>query len=283
MKKKVHLLPNALTAFGLTCGLFVIFRMNMVTPGALEQTVLIKTAAILLLAGFLDLLDGFVARVMKAESTFGGIFDSTADAITFGVTPSVIVLKTLSSEPGSELAFFVTLSAMVFSVSGVLRLVRFSVTAQKAKEDIDLLEAHNKNFTGLPIPAAAAAAVSANLFLFSTEIKQIANFDAATKTWIMFFTMLFLGYLMVSRWKFPSFKTLQIRVTSFRLILFIVATASAVFWGIFHNFPFFFFALSWIYIVVAIFLSIVRIISGKKSKTLIDFEPEPEELEWDQE
>ena len=117
--KKVYLLPNVITAFGLSCGLFVIFKMSMTEVGAADYQVLTATAGILLLAAFADLLDGAVARAMKAESDFGSLFDSLADAISFGVAPSVIVLKSLSVSPGTELSFFLTTAAMIFSVCGV--------------------------------------------------------------------------------------------------------------------------------------------------------------------
>ena len=70
----------------------------------------------MLLAGLADLLDGAIARAMKAESEFGGFFDSLADAITFGVGPSVIVLKTLSVPPAPDFSFYITIAAMVFTV-----------------------------------------------------------------------------------------------------------------------------------------------------------------------
>src|SRR4029079_12520558 len=119
--------PNIITAFGLSCGLFVIFKMTMTPLGEATYAVLSATAGILLLAAFADLLDGAVARAMKAESEFGGLFDSMADAVNFGVAPSIIVLKSLSISPGIELSYLLTTAAMVYTVCGVLRLVRFSV------------------------------------------------------------------------------------------------------------------------------------------------------------
>jgi CDP-diacylglycerol--serine O-phosphatidyltransferase len=279
--KRVHLLPNVITAFGLSCGLFVIFKMTMIGLGEASVTVLTSTAGILLLAVFADLLDGWTARVIKAESDFGGFFDSLADAITFGVGPSVIVLKTFSMEPGTELSFLLTTSVMVYSVCGVLRLVRFNVASLTAKGDDELHEAHKKNFTGLPIPGAAAAAVSANLFFISDEFRRFASFGDEARAWILFGIMISLGYLMVCRLKFPSLKSLRLRVTSFRLVFLTVVTAVIIFYGIMHHFAVVFFIFSWFYIFVALILSFIRILSGKRSKTLEDFEPEPEDdIEW---
>ncbi len=131
--KKIALLPSVITAFGLSCGLFVIFKMNMIGSGEADFQVLTSITGILLLAAFADLLDGAVARAIKAESYFGGIFDSLADAISFGVAPSVIILKSLSVSPGTQLSFSITTAALIFSICGVLRLVRFSVHAMKLK------------------------------------------------------------------------------------------------------------------------------------------------------
>ncbi|NGX42691.1 MAG: hypothetical protein K940chlam7_00975 [Chlamydiae bacterium] len=278
--KKIHLLPNIITAFGLSCGLFVIFKMNMVGLGQVDQQVLTYTALILLLAVFADLLDGAIARAIKMESDFGGFFDSFADAITFGVGPSVIVLKTFSIESGTELSFLLTSSVMVYSVCGVLRLVRYNVASLLAKGDMDLIASHKKNFTGLPIPAAAAAAVSVNLFLISGEFRRMVTISEDMRTWAMFGVMIFLGYLMVCRLKFPNLKTLRLRVGSFRLVFLTVIIAVLIFYGILHHFAVVFCTISWFYITVALVLSMIRIISGKKSKTLEDYEPEPDDFDW---
>ena len=86
--RRVYLIPNMITAFGLACGLFVIFKVNMVEPGSGLFQVLSISVLLLLVAAFADLLDGAVARAFRAESEFGFIFDSLADAISFGVAPS---------------------------------------------------------------------------------------------------------------------------------------------------------------------------------------------------
>ncbi|MBA3722792.1 MAG: CDP-alcohol phosphatidyltransferase family protein [Parachlamydiaceae bacterium] len=275
--KKIYFLPNVITAFGLSCGLFVIFKMNMTEVGEVTPETLIAAAGILLLAAFADLLDGAVARVMKAESEFGGIFDSLADAISFGVAPSVIILKSLSLVPGTNISFLLTIAAIIFSLCGVLRLVRFNVNALAAKTNLDLALANKKNFTGLPIPAAAAAAVSINLFLFSNELKSIFLISDLARAWVLSLILIFLGYCMISRWKFPSVKSLEIRVASFQTVFLTVVCAVVIFFGILHHFPVIFFIIAWSYIIIALVLSIIRIVAGKKSKTLEDFEPEEED------
>ena len=134
---------------------------------------------------------------MKAQSEFGGLFDSLADAITFGVAPSLIVLKSLSIPPGTYFSFFLTAAAMVYTLCGVLRLVRFNITNRfipaSLVKTVDTEK--NKNFTGLPIPAAAAAVISGNLFLVSNELQNLFPLSEITREWILFLCSLLLGIL----------------------------------------------------------------------------------------
>ena len=280
MKKRVYLLPNMITAFGLCCGLFAIFKINMTPVGEISFEALRLTTTMLVIAAFADLLDGAIARVIKAESSFGGQFDAMADSITFGVAPSLIVLKTLSIPPGTEFSYLMTAAAMIYSLCGVLRLVRFTVTSHQTSNDLALKEASMKHFTGLPIPAAAAAIISGNLFLVSDEFKSIFQISAETHAWILFSMMLVIGYFMISRWKFLSLKTLHIKVMTFQQVFLIVVFAVfVVFYGLMQHFSVVFFSISWLYVLTAWILSIIRLISGKKCKTLEEFEPDPDEFE----
>jgi len=279
--KKIYLLPNIITAFGLSCGLFVIFKMCMTGVGEVNEKILNSVTGILLLAALADLLDGAIARVIKAESEFGGLFDSLADAISFGVAPSVIVLKSLSAHPGSQLSFFATMAAMIYTLCGVLRLVRFSVSAHAEKDDAELAKANKKHFTGLPIPAAAAAIMSLTLFLFSDEFAFLADLSLKTKAWLLIGALLIIGYCMISRWKFPSVKSLNMRVASFRLVCMIVISAVFIFYGILSYFSIIFLILSWGYVLIAWSLAVLRVIAGRRTRVFEEFEPEPDDLDFD--
>jgi len=118
--KKLYLLPNVITAFGLACGLFVIFKINMVEPGKGYYEVMMSSTFLLLLAAFADFADGAVARAFGAQSQFGFQFDSLADSVSFGVAPSVLLLKSLSLQQGSWLSFMTATGAMIYSLCGVL-------------------------------------------------------------------------------------------------------------------------------------------------------------------
>ncbi len=279
MKKRVYFIPNAITAFALACGLFVIFKINMVEPGEGSYHVLFTSLLLLLVAAVADVLDGAVARIIKAESEFGVVFDSLSDAVTFGVAPSVLLLKSLSLEQGTGLSFFAIFGAMTYSICGVLRLVRFNVKAALSKGNAQEEAAQKKNFTGLPIPAAAIAAVSTNLFFVSTFEKEWLHLSNPSSAIILTCIWIVLGLLMVSRWKFPSLKTLHFKLPSLQLMLMMVIIAIFVLYGILHFLPVVLLGVTWGYIILGVILSTIRLIAGKKSKTLEDFEPEDEDNE----
>ncbi len=276
--KKVPILPNMITALGLSCGLFVIFKMTMASCGETNYQELVSVVSILMLAGVADLLDGAVARALKAESTFGGVFDSLADAISFGVAPTVVILKSLSIAQETELSYLVTTAAMVFSVCGVLRLVRFSCQSAEETDPIQLV-VQRKNFTGLPIPAAAVALVSLNLFLLSPEFHTLVLLSDEARGFVVSGAELILGYLMVSRWKFFSIKALHVRVASFQMVFLTAMFAVFIFYGIAYHFALVLFVVAWAYVLTALVFSVIRIIGGPKITTLEDFEPEPDEFE----
>lgn len=276
--KKIALLPNLITTFGLTCGLFAIFKINMIEVGEINYHTLLIITGFLLLAAFADLLDGAVARVLKAESAFGSFFDSLADSISFGVAPSVIVLKSLSVPQGTNQAFLITTATIIFSICGVLRLARFNVSTLDAKNDETLALEQKKHFTGLPIPAAAAACVSLNLFLFSDELNELFSVSQINRMWILSIALTLLGYCMISRWKFPNVKSLDLRVATFKSVFLTALGAVIIFFGILHFFAFVLFLLSWGYVCIAWTFAIIRKIVGRTSKTLDEYEPEPDEF-----
>lgn len=270
MKRSV-ILPNLVTAFSLSCGLFVIFKMLLLPVGMVAYEQVLAAVLVLILAAFLDLLDGAIARAMKVESEFGKVFDSLADAVSFGVAPSVVVLKTLAIEPKNFIFFFLLTGAMIYSISGVLRLVRYTVTK---KSDDDL--ANNANFTGLPIPASAVLAISTTLFLMTPEAQSIYPFGLTERVWIATIVFFILGYFMISRWKFPSLKSLHLRVSFFQIVVITAFVASAVLFVAMQHFAALLAGVSWAYLIIAWILSLIRVIGGKKLNALQDFEPENE-------
>jgi CDP-diacylglycerol--serine O-phosphatidyltransferase len=238
---------------------------------------LYTSAFLLLLAAFADVLDGAIARIIRAESEFGFMFDSLADAVSFGIAPSVLFLKHLSVEQGTGLSFFAATGAMLFSICGVLRLVRFNVKATEAKGNAAAQLAYKKHFTGLPIPHAAISAVAANLFLASSWGIEWFPLSDDIKAILLTCIMILLGYLMISPWKFPSVKALEFRVPSFPLVFITVLLAIFVLCGLLYFFPIMLLVVCWGYILLSLVLSLICLIAGKKSQTLADFEPDQED------
>lgn len=270
MKRSV-IFPNLVTAFSLSCGLFVIFKMLLLPVGNVSYEQVLAAVLVLILAAFLDLLDGAIARAMKVESEFGRVFDSLADAVSFGVAPSVVVLKALSVEPRTVMYFFLTTGAMMYSISGVLRLVRYTVSAHKKTDEEP---ANKSNFTGLPIPASAVLAISTTLFLMTPEAQSIYPFGLTERVWIATTVFFILGYFMISRWKFPSLKGLQNHLSFFHIVLITAFVASIVLFVAFQHFALLLALVSWSYLIIAWLLSLFRVIAGRKLKALDGFEPE---------
>ncbi len=273
--KRVHLVPNLITAFGLACGLFVVFKVNMIEPGMGTYQVIFTSSLLLVLAAFADFVDGAVARAFRVESSFGFMFDSLADTVSFGVAPSVLLLKSVSLEQGTFFSFFLAMGAMVFSLCGVLRLVRYNVQAMLVPKKIE--KKGHKPFTGLPITAAAASSVSINLLFLFPWVRENWCVEYTYEPLILGCAMIFLGYLMVSKLKFPTLKVLNFKLPSFQLAFLTVVLAIFVLYGLLHYFPLVLAFFSWGYIFVGLSLSLARKFFGKKSKALKDFEPDRED------
>lgn len=273
--KPTNFLPNFITAFGLSCGLFVILRVSIAPEGTFQ--LLYHMTLVLLLAGVADLLDGAVARAVKAESEFGVVFDSLSDAVSFGVAPSVLLLKAHQMPESQPIAFFLLGSAMLYSICGVLRLVRFNVKAKLPPKDEAEAQMLKRVFIGLPIPTAAAAAISFNLLLNAPYFRSMFDFSLETNAIILGSIMVVIAYLMISRFKFPSLKAIRFRIKTFNLVFMGTVLAILFLYGALNYLPILLLVLSWGYIVLGLILGLIRVIAGRKHKKLADFEPHDED------
>jgi CDP-diacylglycerol--serine O-phosphatidyltransferase len=203
---KIYLLPNLMTAGNLFCGFAATLK---IVEGALIQgtdpdgaAILFHTAIWLILgACFFDLLDGRLARLGGHESAFGREFDSLADIVSFGVAPALMVYRVVLQ----EFPRACWIIAFVYLACGALRLARFNCVS--ANQDANGGEA-DKNFTGFPIPAAAGLIASITLFLL-----WWAEGEHHLGKWkfVLPPLMLFLSFMMFSRFRYPSFKALNWR------------------------------------------------------------------------
>lgn len=274
VKKRVSILPNVITAVGLSFGLFVIFKAVLPLEHGSIYKLLHTSALLLLFTALADFIDGAVARLIKGESEFGILFDSLADAISFGVAPVILVLRSVPLLPKTPLSFLIVAGAMIYALCGILRLVRFTVHTNPYRNELIDEAVQKKNFIGLPIPAGAGVIVSLNLLLHSPLFLSVFPVNLTQTAIILACAMIITGLLMVSRLKFPSLKTFHIRVRSVSLILGAVIIALLLLYGILYFMPILFSLLAIGYVCMGLVLSLVRYITGKKVKVLEDYDIE---------
>ena len=103
-----------------------------------------RTAALLIIiAAFMDGLDGLVARATHTPSDFGIELDSLADAVSFGLATSILLYYWGMEMAGPPAVFF----SFVFLTAGVLRLARYNVHSHVPSD--------RKHYQGLTVPSAA--------------------------------------------------------------------------------------------------------------------------------
>jgi CDP-diacylglycerol--serine O-phosphatidyltransferase len=182
------LVPNFITLLAICAGLTAI---RLSTEGRMELAV-----AAIVFAAVLDGIDGRVARMIKGQSKFGAELDSLADFVNFGVAPGLILyfwqLHELNN--GGWIA------AMVFAISGGLRLARFNATM----EDPNKPAFAANYFTGVPAPMGAITVLLPIYLAFLGLPRPPAMLTAV-------YTLL-IGFLMVSRLPVFSGKTVRMRV-----------------------------------------------------------------------
>src|ERR1044072_8576772 len=219
---KIYLLPNLMTAGNLFCGFTATLK---ILEGALLQEKnpdaagdLFHTAIWFILgACIFDLLDGRLARLGGHESAFGREFDSLADIVSFGVAPALMVYRIVLGEyPRAG-----WIIASIYLACGALRLARYNCVAASAE---GTTTESNKSFTGFPITAAAGTIASITLFML-----WLAEGEHQLGRWKGFVLgplMLFLSFMMFSRFRYPSFKAVNWKtkrsIPRFLIIIFLL-------------------------------------------------------------
>jgi CDP-diacylglycerol---serine O-phosphatidyltransferase len=178
----IFLLPSLLTTGNLFCGFFA-----LVLTVDYRYT---EAAVAIFVAMIMDMLDGRVARLMKATSQFGVEFDSLADVVSFCVAPAFL-LHSFALKDLGRAAWF---GAFLFVICGALRLARFNVHTGTTDK---------RYFVGLPTPAAAGVAASTVIFLHGDELNRVALGAIAVATYLV-------ALLMVSTFRYWSFKEIDI-------------------------------------------------------------------------
>ena len=183
-RRGIYLLPNLFTTGALFSGFYAI---TSAIGGRYETAVIAIFVAMIL-----DGLDGRVARLTNTESEFGMHYDSLSDMVSFGAAPALVMYLWTFVEFG-KLGLF---AAFVHMAGGALRLARFN--AQVGTAD-------RRYFQGLPSPAAAA--ILAGFIWMSVE----HGYDMSTVKYPALVLTICTGLLMVSNFRYSSFKEIDLR------------------------------------------------------------------------
>lgn len=197
----IFILPNLFTASSIFVGVISIVEAS--------QSHFVSAAWLILLALVFDGLDGRIARMTNTTSQFGVEFDSLADIISFGIAPAMLLYFFI----GSEFDRFGILVSALYVIFGAIRLARFNISTAKIDPNV---------FIGLPIPTAAVF-VSMWILLFN-------KYSLHDYSVILLFLTLGVAVLMVSNFRYPSFKKVQLdKPLVFKTMIFLVLIASLLY------------------------------------------------------
>lgn len=188
-----YLFPNIITVAGLCAGLSAV-RFAML--GRFEMAVVFLIAA-----AIIDGMDGRLARMLNATSTFGAQLDSLADFVSFGIAP-VMVMYLWQMENVRGLGWLVVL---FFAVCMCLRLARFNTSIFEGEKDKKGKDP-DEFFTGVPAPAGALLCVLPMVltFQFGENIYTGPHFCVAYVAIIALLLVSTLPTLSAKKFKIPT-------------------------------------------------------------------------------
>ncbi len=188
-------IPNAITCLNLLCGCLALLSVFV---GMAHH------ACLYILAGLIfDFLDGYVARLLKANSPIGKQLDSLADMVTFGVVPGFILfhlfLKSNFFIMVDNRLLFNLLKYTFFAntLCAALRLAKFNTDTRQTD-----------SFLGLPTPANTIFIASLPLILLHDHFgltPYILNPMILIGICILF-SMLMISEIPLFSLKFKNFK-----------------------------------------------------------------------------
>lgn len=203
-RRGIYLLPNLLTTGAMFAGFYAVIA----GMGGDFSSACIA----IIVAMFLDGLDGRVARMTKTQSAFGAEYDSLSDMLAFGVAPALICFSWSLSQLGN----IGWTAAFVYVACAALRLARFNVQQETADK---------RYFTGLASPSAAGVVVFMVWTFHEYQLESNA-FIASITAFVTFLT----GILMVVNIPYYSFKDLDRNRVPFVVMLAFIMIIVIVSW-----------------------------------------------------
>jgi CDP-diacylglycerol---serine O-phosphatidyltransferase len=234
--RAAYALPTLFTAGNIFLGFLSIIRSIQgaltfaANPTAAAQS--FEVAAITIgFAVALDGLDGRIARMTNTTSEFGRELDSLADVTSFGIAPAILAymwgVQFVDPHVGPRMVDQLQRAGkflvFLFLVCGAVRLARFNV--QKNPKPKNPGAPNRKYFVGLPIPAAAGM-VAAVVFAFDSY--PLIDFIPAV-LWLALLALL--SFLMISTWRYWSFKELNLLRPRSPLILVLMGAVIYAIWN----------------------------------------------------
>jgi CDP-diacylglycerol--serine O-phosphatidyltransferase len=235
-RRAAYALPTLFTAGNIFLGYISIlrsFRGSMLAAshagGAPEHFAVAAKA--IGAAAFLDGFDGLIARMTNTTSDFGREMDSLADVISFGMAPAVLAFAWgvqfvdfgISETLRDQIHAFGYFASFMFLLCGAVRLARFNV--QKNPVPKNPGKPNRKYFVGMPIPAGAAMVAAV---VFAANAEPIAWWPLSV-AWLAL--LLLLGFLMVSTWRYYSFKGLSLSKAYSPLIILLLGAWIYAVWN----------------------------------------------------
>ncbi len=209
--RAAYALPTLFTAGNIFLGYLSIVRtiegaIHFGSQPQLAQQNFEVAAKTIFLAGLLDGLDGRIARMTNTTSEFGRELDSLADVISFGIAPAILAyiwgVMFVPDTVGAHLHRVGELLAFLFLACGAARLARFNI--QKNPMPSNPGAPNRKYFVGLPIPAGAGMVATVIFAAGSTPLTDIGWSIA----WLCLLSLV--SFLMISAWRYWSFKDLNL-------------------------------------------------------------------------
>jgi CDP-diacylglycerol--serine O-phosphatidyltransferase len=220
LRKGLYILPSLFTAANVLLGYYAILQVihgavSYATAKATENPSLQfwhfdAAAKAIGFAVLFDGLDGRIARMTRTTSDFGRELDSLADVITFGVAPALLAwawgfhevsAEISRADMASLLPRLGAIASFLFLIAGASRLARFNIAVNPQPSNPG--RPGKKYFVGMPIPAGAGVIAAVVHFTHGDPLLWWGS----ALTWLI--VVVLAGYLMVSTWRFYSFKDID--------------------------------------------------------------------------
>ncbi|KJV57153.1 CDP-alcohol phosphatidyltransferase family protein [Orientia chuto str. Dubai] len=204
----IRLLPSIITLLGLSVGLSSIrYAFDSKWEAAITC---------ILVAVLIDGLDGRIARLLNAASSFGAELDSLCDFVNFGLTAALITYLWLDPDQQQKLVSWI--SVLVFVICTAIRLARFNISILNHEHS------NKKKYFFVGVPAPLGAVLCLMPVMLDFNIFPILNWQIKDYKLCINIYLLIVGFLMASRIPTFSIKSITVKPQYIWICLLLFAT-----------------------------------------------------------